>query len=217
MRRGLAVGAQSTTQLQNQHVEKLMRNRILMTAVTFAILLSPALSLAADIGQVAPEWKLLQGADSKLHSLSDYKDADIVVVAFLCNKCPCVKGYEARFNRFAKDYQSKGVRFVGINSSIGPIETLDVMKQRSANGALQFDYLRDANQKIGRGFGATSTPHVFILNKERKVVYTGAFDDNRSESQVKNHYVIDAVNAMLAGKPVPVSKTRQFGCAITYQ
>ena len=177
----------------------------------------PSSLVAAEIGQAAPDWKSLQGADSKLHNLSDYEDADIVVVAFLCNKCPCVKGYETRFNRFANSYKDKGVRFVGINSVIGPIENLDVMKQGAAGGKLRCDYLRDGDQKVGRGFGATSTPHVFILNKDRKVVYTGAFDDNRSEKLVKNHYVIDAVNAMLAGKPIAVSKTRQFGCSIEYQ
>ena len=177
----------------------------------------PSSLVAAEIGQAAPDWKSLQGADSKLHNLSDYEDADIVVVAFLCNKCPCVKGYETRFNRLANSYKDKGGRCVGINSVIGPIESMDVMKQRAAGGKLRFDYLRDGDQKVGRGFGATSTPHVFILNKDRKVVYTGAFDDNRSEKLVKNHYVIDAVNAMLAGKPIAVSKTRQFGCSIEYQ
>ena len=91
------------------------------------------------------------------------------------------------------------------------------MKQRAAAGKLQFDYLRDGRQQVGRAFGATSTPHVFILDENRRIVYSGAFDDNRSESAVQHHYVIDAVNALLAGNPVPVAKTKQFGCAITYQ
>jgi peroxiredoxin len=171
---------------------------------------------AADIGQAAPAWKYIQGTDEKLHSLEDYKDARLIVVAFMCNKCPCVKGYEDRFNRFTEQYAAKGVRFVGFNSTIGPTEDLETMKQRAGGGKMKFDYLRDANQQVGRGFGATSTPHVFVLDENRRVVYTGAFDDNRSESLVKNHYVIDAVEALLAGKPVPVAKTRQFGCAINY-
>lgn len=172
---------------------------------------------AAEIGQPAPAWRYIQGTDEKLHSLSDYKDARLIVVAFLCNKCPCVRGYETRFNRFAEEYGKKGVRFVGFNSTIGSIENLPNMQQRAAGGKMKFDYLRDANQQVGRAFGATSTPHVFIIDAERKIVYSGAFDDNRSESLVKKHYVIDAVNALLAGKSVPVERTRQFGCAINYQ
>lgn len=177
---------------------------------------SPGLH-AADIGDTAPAWRYLQGTDGKLHSLSDYKDSRLIVVAFLCNKCPCVKGYEKRFNRFSEAYAQKGVRFVGVNSSIGPLENMQVMKQRASGDKLKFDYLRDTNQQVGRGLGATSTPHVFILDENRRVVYSGSFDDNRSESLVKRHYVIDAVNAMLTGKPVPVARTRQFGCAIQYQ
>ncbi len=174
-------------------------------------------SMATEIGSDAPSWRYLQGADGKLHSAIDYKDSDVIVVAFLCNKCPCVKGYEARFNRFVDEFGGRGVKFVGINSSIGELENLDTMKQRAAAGKLKFDYLRDGTQKVARGFAATSTPHVFILDKQRKVVYSGAFDDNRSEDLVKQHFVIDGVNAMLNGEPVPVAKTQQFGCTITYR
>lgn len=192
--------------------------RIKSTLSTLSILfLCGTIGNAADIGQPAPAWRYIQGTDEKLHSLEDYRDSKLIVVAFMCNKCPCVKGYERRFNQFTERYAASGVRFVGFNSTIGPTENLETMKQRASGGKLKFDYLRDANQKVGRGFGATSTPHVFILDQNRRVVYSGAFDDNRSESLVKNHYVIDAVNALLAGKPVAVSKTRQFGCAINYQ
>lgn len=185
-------------------------------ALATLVLFSAGVS-AAEIGQRAPEWRYIQGTDEKLHSLSDCKDAKLIVVAFMCNKCPCVRGYESRFNRFAEHYGTKGVKFVGFNSVIGPIENLPTMKQRATSGQYKFDYLRDANQQIGRAFGATSTPHVFIIDSNRNVVYTGAFDDNRTESLVKNHYVVDAVEALLAGKSVPVARTRQFGCAINYQ
>lgn len=179
-------------------------------------LCSPTLS-AAEIGQAAPEWRYIQGTDEKLHSLSDYKDAKLIVVAFMCNKCPCVKGYELRFNRFAEHYAKQGVRFVGFNSTIGPVENLPTMKQRASAGKYKFEYLRDANQEVGRAFGATSTPHVFVIDSNRRIVYSGSFDDNRSESLVKHHYVVDAVNALLAGQKIPVERTRQFGCAINYQ
>lgn len=182
--------------------------------VAFAFVASA--SDAAEIGSPAYAWQYLQGTDGQLHSLADYNQSKYVVVAFLCNKCPCVKGYENRFKNFAGKFGPQGVKFVGINSSIGPVENMDVMKQRAAAARYNFDYLRDANQMTGRGFKATSTPHVFILDQDRRIVYSGAFDDNRNESAVGNHYVVDAVTALLAGKPVLVEKTNQFGCAITY-
>jgi peroxiredoxin len=171
---------------------------------------------APSIGDAAPAWEFVQGADGKLHSLSDYNNAQVVVVAFLCNKCPCVRGYEGRFKQLVDSYGGK-VRFVGVNSSIGELENLNEMQQRVASGNLNFDYLRDANQTVGRSFGATSTPHVFVLDQNRRIAYTGAFDDNRDPRQVKHHYVLDAVNALLKGQEVAIKRTQQFGCTITYQ
>ena len=177
------------------------------------------LLIAAIVGFTFPTtyaWQYLQGTDGQLHSLADYNQSKFVVVAFLCNKCPCVKGYENRFKNFASKFGTQSVKFVGINSSIGPAENMNVMKQRAAAASYNFDYLRDANQMTGRNFKATSTPHVFILDQNRRIVYSGAFDDNRKESAVKYHYVVDVVTALLSGKPVPVQTTKQFGCAITY-
>lgn len=171
----------------------------------------------AQVGRLAYPWQYLQGTDNKLHSLSDYRKSKFVVVAFLCNKCPCVKGYESRFKKINEVYGKLGVRFVGINCSTGPLETMDEMKRRAKAGGYNFDYLRDPSQHTGRGFHATSTPHCFILDEKRTVVYAGAFDDNRNENSVTRHYVTDALNALLAGRPVPEPTTRQFGCAITYK
>ena len=199
----------------NARLEFAMFKPVIITIAALAA--TQSFVMAADIGSEAPAWRYLQGVDGKLHNLSDYDKDEIVVVAFLCNKCPCVKGYEARFNRFTEEFGKQGVRFVGINSSIGELENLNTMKQRMSDGKLKFDYLRDETQKVARGFSATSTPHVSILNKQRCIVYSGAFDDNRSESAVTKNYVVDSVNAMLNGKPVPVEKTQQFGCTITYR
>ncbi|MEZ6125454.1 MAG: thioredoxin family protein [Planctomycetaceae bacterium] len=193
-----------------------MRSLVFAGTVLLGAFLSAG-SPAGEIGETAAGWKYLQGTDGKLHSMTDLKEARLIVVAFLCNKCPCVKGYEGRFTRFQQEYGPKGVQFVGINSTSGPLETMANMQQRVVSGNLNYLYLRDANQQVGKAFGATSTPHVFILDESRKIVYSGAFDDNRSESQVTSHYVLDAVKALLEGKEVPVAQTKQFGCAIEYR
>lgn len=190
--------------------------RIFFSLAGFCLAVSSASPCAADIGDAAFDWQYLPGTDGQLHSLKDYKDSKLVVVAFLCNKCPCVKGYESRFKRLSEQFGTQGVKFVAINCSHGPVENMDVMKQRASSGKYNFDYLRDSSQRSGRGFRATTTPQVFILNQNRRVVYTGAFDNNRTESSVTQHYVVDAVKALLNGQPVPVAKTRQFGCTITY-
>ena len=193
-----------------------MKQLLTLLLCTLTVPLAPV-HAAPGIGDQAPAWQYLQGADGKLHSLSDYKDAQVVVVVFLCNKCPCARGYDSRFGRFVEQYAAHGVTMVGINANMGPIETVSDMKKRAVAGGYTFDYLRDASQKVARGFGARSTPHAFVLDRNRRIVYSGAFDSNRNESQVTDHYVIDAVNALLKGQNVAVSTSQQFGCAINYQ
>ncbi|MDG1895865.1 MAG: thioredoxin family protein [Fuerstiella sp.] len=170
-----------------------------------------------NIGDEVPAWRFLQGTDGLLHSRKDLDDSKILVVAFLCNKCPCVRGYESRFKRLVNEFGPRGVTFVGINSTVGPLENMNEMRRRAASGRYNFHYLFDTSQQVGRGFGATATPHVFVLDQNRRIAYSGAFDDNRSESLVKHNFVVNAVNDLLAERPVAVSRTRQFGCAISYR
>jgi peroxiredoxin len=193
--------------------------RILICTLQAAILVSsPSVHAATpNIGDHVPAWRFLQGTDGLLHSRNDLDDAKIVVVAFLCNKCPCVKGYETRFKRLVKDFGPRGVTFVGINSSIGPLENMNEMRRRAAGARYNFHYLFDTSQQVGRGFGATSTPHIFVLDQNRRIAYTGAFDDNRTESLVKHHFVVNATNDLLGNRSVTVSRTKQFGCAISYR
>ena len=190
-----------------------------ISAVVFSCLVMNAswLPAAGRIGDAAPTWQYLPGTDGKLHSSSDHQQARVIVVVFLCNKCPCARGYDARFSKFVDQYATQGVRLIGINANTGPTETMEEMKKRAAAGEYKFEYLRDSNQSVARGFHARSTPHAFVLDADRKIVYAGAFDDNRSEAKVTNHYVIDAVNSVLQGQKVAVSSSQQFGCAITYK
>ena len=178
---------------------------------------TPALaddSVRANLGKTAPEWKSLEGTDGKQHSSDEYKSAKATLVLFLCNHCPCAKSYEDRFKDFAAKYQDRGVKVVAFNCDLS--ETLDAMKQRAATSKFGFDYLRDAKQEVGKGFGAQTTPHVFVLDANRKIVFSGAFDDDKSGTKVTKNYVVDAVEAILADKEVKVTDSNLCGCAISY-
>ncbi len=171
-----------------------------------------------NIGDAAPTFKELPGTDGKMHSLDLYKDYKAVVVIFLCNHCPVAVAYEQRLIEFAAEYQEKkGVAVIAISVSHRPEDALDKMKEHATAKKFPFTYVHDASQDVGRNYGATATPHVFVLDKARKVAYMGAFDDSINPGKVDTHYVRDAVDAILAGKQPEIGESRQIGCAIEYQ
>lgn len=174
-------------------------------------------SKGLKIGEAAPIWKELKGTDDKAHSLKDLEKAKAVVVVFTCDACPVAKAYEKRLTDFAKAYKEKGVELVAINVSRGEADNLDRMKLKAKENGLEFTYLMDPSQKTGRAYGATVTPHVFVLDAKRKVAYMGAFDDSIDPDKVKHHYAIDAVEAVRAGKKPAVETSQQFGCGISYE
>ena len=169
------------------------------------------------IGDAAPDFKDIIGIDDKPHSLSDYKDAKVIVVVFTCNHCPVAVAYEDRLVKFQADYKDKGVQLIAINVNNLPADRLDKMKERAAAKGFNFPYLYDSSQKVGRDFGAKVTPHIFVLDGQRKIAYMGAFDNSQNESKVEKHYLRDAVDALLAGKTPPEPVTKQFGCGIKYE
>lgn len=171
----------------------------------------------ATIGEKAPTWENLTGVDGKQHSLKDLDEAAAVAVVFTCNRCPVAMAYEDRLVALANDYKEKGVEVVAINVNSGDAEQLPAMKERATEKGFTFAYLSDPSQASGRAYGATVTPHVFLLNKDRDVVYIGAIDDNQDASQVEHHYLRDAIDAVLAGKAPEVATTKQFGCGIRYE
>jgi hypothetical protein len=142
-------------------------------------------------------------------------------VIFTCNHCPIAKLYEDRIEALDMMFSSKGYPVIAINPTdpaAYPDDTYAKMVSYAKERNYTFAYLDDESQQITRAYGATNTPHVFLLNKEggKLVVrYTGAIDDNAQDaSQAKTHYLADAVNALLAGKPVPVAHTKAVGCGI---
>jgi peroxiredoxin len=162
-----------------------------------------------SVGDKAPAFAGLKGTDGKEYSLADLKGAKAVVVVFSCNTCPEIVKREDKFIAFAKQYADKGVKMIAINSNANAANTLDAMKERAEKKGFTFIYASDESQDAGRAFGATVTPHCFILDKDGVVQYTGAFDDGGSKN-----YVQDATDAILKGEKPATPVTKQFGCGI---
>lgn len=177
-----------------------------------AVLALVSTGVAAEklaIGDKAPNFQATT-TNGKQISLGDFKDAKVVVVNFTCNVCPVAVAYEDRFIDFVKQYKDKGVAFVAIN--VNTSEDLDAMKQRAEEKGFNFPYAYDASGDSCRAYGAQVTPHLFVLDKDRTLAYMGAFDD-KIKGPTKS-YVKDAVDALLAGKPVKVTTTKAVGCGI---
>lgn len=177
------------------------------------------------IGMKAPAFNNLPATDGKTYSMSDFKE-DALVLVFLANHCPWVRGGEADLIRTVNEFKGKSVRFVGIGVNLRQEDQLPAMKQRAASSGYNFIYLFDASQEIGRKLGATNTPEYFVLNKQREIVYYGVLTNSPAVMEgsspryvngtPKNFYVRDAINAVLNGTRVPVAETRAQGCTVEY-
>ena len=176
------------------------------------------------IGSPAPDFAL-PGVDGKTHKLSEYAGSKILAVVFECNHCPVSQLYESRIERLYKDYRGKGVTFVAINpnnpksirlNELGYTDVTDSlaeMKIRKAFRHIEWPYLYDGEtQGVSIKFGVVATPHIYLFDKDRKLQYQGRIDDNQREDLVKSQDARNAIDAMLAGSPVPVTETHAFGC-----
>ena len=171
-----------------------------------------------NIGDAAPAWLDLLGTDGKKHSLGDLREKDIVVVAFTCNSCPYAIDYQERIKALSEKYSAvdSKVAVVAINVNATPADTLEKMRERAEEEKFNFAYLFDESQQIAKEFGAGRTPEFFVLSRERKIIYMGAFDDNTKPYEVKKHYVEDAIQAGLKGEKVAIAETAPVGCAIRW-
>ena len=172
------------------------------------------------IGDQATDFKL-ENIDGKMVSLADYKDANGFIVIFTCNHCPYAIAYEDRIIALDKKYKPLGYPVIAINPNdpeVQPEDSMEAMKKRAAEKGFTFPYLLDEGQKIYPQYGATKTPHVFLLNKEdgkNIVKYIGTIDNNYEDANDADvHYVQDAVDALIAGKQVPNEMTVAIGCTI---
>jgi thiol-disulfide isomerase/thioredoxin len=194
--------------------------------------LAPATTTGAEstfpvlaIGASPPDF-CLPGIDDKSHCLKDYASAKILVVIFTCNHCPTAQLYETRIEQLVSDYQDRGVAFVAIDPNNPAAIRLDElgytdlsdsfpeMKIRAAYRHFNFPYLYDGeNQKVSRAYGPAATPHLFIFDSERKLRYTGRVDNNPRESLATSRDARNALDEILAGKPVTLATTPAVGCS----
>lgn len=173
-----------------------------------------------EVGDTAADFKL-KNVDGKMVSLADYSSAKGFIIAFDCNTCPVSKAYNDRIKALNDKYASKGFPLIAINPNSPELssgESFEEMVKYAKKKGYSFPYLYDESQNTVRAFGATNTPHMFVLTKsgsEYKVAYIGAIDDNsRDGAKADNHYVEAAVDALLANKPVTTPKTKAVGCGV---
>lgn len=169
------------------------------------------------VGDIAPNFNL-KGVDGKMYSLDSYPDAKGFIVTFTCNHCPFSDMYEDRLIALHNKYADQGYPVIAINPNdpeVQPEDSFDKMVVRAEEKAFPFAYLFDEGQKIYPQYGAERTPHIFLLDKSRKVHYIGAIDDSaRDASAVTTPYVENAIAAMEMGKEPDPSFTKAVGCTI---
>lgn len=187
------------------------------------ILFLATLNLQADgykVGDKAMDFQLLN-VDGSMVSLADFDDAAGFIVIFTCNHCPYSIAYEDRIIELDNKYKELGYPVIAINpndSAIVQEDSYSNMIIRASEKGFNFPYLLDATQEVYRTYGATRTPHTFVLQKDGddlRVAYIGAIDNNtRNADMADVHYVEDAVDALLAGNQPETTFTKAIGCSI---
>ena len=169
------------------------------------------------VGDTAPNFSL-KNIDGKTVSLDTYKNAKGYVVIFTCNTCPYAVMYEQRIIELHDKYAAKGYPVIAINPNdpeVKPGDSFDKMKQRAAAKEFPFAYLLDDGQEVYPAYGATKTPHIYLLDAEKTVQYIGALDNNPQDAEaVSTRYVEDAIAALEAGKKPETTFTKAIGCSI---
>ncbi|MCX8037308.1 MAG: thioredoxin family protein [Candidatus Sumerlaeia bacterium] len=173
-----------------------------------------------EIGKPAPSFKLPNVDGKTVDSAELLKTNKALVVVFMANHCPVAVAYQDRLIEIQKDYKERGVAVVAISSNDAeayPADSFENMKKRAEEKKYNFPFLYDESQEVARNFRATCTPHVFVIDAKGNLAYRGAVDDNQDPKKVKNTYLRDALDAVLAGKPASPATTKQVGCTIKWK
>ncbi|TGE04929.1 thioredoxin family protein [Hymenobacter fodinae] len=176
-----------------------------------------------QVGDKATDFKL-KNVDGKMVSLADNKTAKGYIVVFTCNTCPYAKAYEQRIIDLNTKYASQGYPVVAINPNdpaVAPGDSFADMQKRAKEKKYVFPYLQDETQQTAKAYGATRTPHLYVLTRQGNdfvVSYIGAIDDNSEDArQVKTKYLENAMTDIMAGKPASVNSTKAIGCTIKWK
>jgi thiol-disulfide isomerase/thioredoxin len=175
-----------------------------------------------SIGTPFPGFSGLRGVDGATHDAAEYLSAKVLVVVFSCNHCPYVQAYEGRMSDFQRAYGGKGVQLIAINANDTknyPDDDYPSMVKRAKSQGFAFVYLRDEDQSVAGRFRASHTPEFYVFGgPEKRLVYHGKMDDNyQNPGAVTQRYLQEAVDAVLAGKPVAVPETHSIGCTIKWR
>ncbi len=177
------------------------------------------MAFTLSIGSNAPDFSL-QATDGNTYSLIDFKDAKILVIFFTCNHCPYVTGSDEITRQTAEKFKSQGVRFVGINSNSQNTyeeDSYENMVKRMNEKKFPWLYLYDQTQDVARAYGALRTPHFFVFNEERKLVYTGRGIDNPRESKKMTvNNLENALKELLEGRKITMPLTNPIGCNVKW-
>lgn len=193
-------------------------------ALTFGLFIAFGTLQAQDgyeVGDIASDFEL-KNVDGSMVSMADYEDASGFAVIFTCNHCPYAQAWEQRIINVHEEYADKGYPVIAINPNdpkLSPGDSFSRMQERAEEKEYPFPYLFDAEQTVYKKYGATKTPHVYLLDKQEngklKVAYIGAVDDNyKSAANVEEHYLASAIEALIAGKRPEPRFTKAIGCSI---
>lgn len=178
------------------------------------------MSFTLDIGSLAPEFNL-PSTDGKIYQLSDFKEAQALVIFFTCNHCPYVKGSDEVTRITALKYKNRGVAFIGINSNSAktyPDDDFNHMVMRMEENKFPWKYLYDQSQEAALKYGALRTPHFYVFDIRRRLIYTGRGVDNpKDTSRMTSNDLDRALNEYLSGKPVSITKTNPIGCNVKWE
>lgn len=197
---------------------------LLMPLVAFVLLsASTGPGEGYQVGDYATDFSL-RNVDGKKVSMAQRKDARGFIVVFTCNSCPYSKLYEDRIIELHKEYAPKGYPVIAINPNDAdqqPEDSFENMQERAREKDFPFPYLQDVSQEVSRTYGATRTPHVYVLNKDRqgyKVEYIGAIDNNHKDAAMADKkYVREAVDQLISGKKPKTNSTKAIGCTIKWR
>jgi peroxiredoxin len=177
------------------------------------------MAFTLQLGESAPDFKL-PATDGKTYSLSDFVDAKVLVVFFTCNHCPYVIGSDEVTRATAEKFAPRGVRFVGINSNSAntvPEDSFEHMVERMNKHRFPWVYLRDESQEVAKAYGALRTPHFFVFDENRKLIYTGrGVDQPRDTSKMTVNDLENALEDHLAGRPLRTPLTNPIGCNVKW-